>query len=64
MKSKNYRKEFKMYTILDTLPSSYGDYCKYCDTPFTTEQRFTIDLDSGTWFICEECHYLRLEFAE
>lgn len=48
------------------LPQSEGDYCKYCDTPFKQdgETRYVIELDNGTWFICDECHELRMELAK
>jgi len=51
-------------TISAMLPQSSGDYCKYCDTPFTRSPNYVIELDSGLWFLCDECHNLRLEFAE
>mgnify|MGYP001216481242 FL=1 len=54
------------FIISAMLPQSEGDYCKYCDTPFTQngETRYVIELDNGTWFICDECHELRMELAK
>jgi RNase P subunit RPR2 len=53
-------------SISAMLPQSSGDYCKYCDTPFigSAKANHVIELDSGLWFLCDECHDFRQELAE